>query len=407
MNRIFLIVAAVLFAVSSSMEAHAEKIICESRDKSSQFEVKESEPSSGNAAWRIAHFTHAPYRQRSVYTVYQTSRADKVLYVSEGNRKEARLELGIYNEKGEYPDAKLVSFIPGGGYQTTVMSCTLEGKISFVNQCADSRPEILGKKLVQAARDGDIEGVDNLLDCGAKPNFMSKNGCNALLATLDPACTGLADTWRPFPTSNVNELANVLLDRGALTDSQEKRTGETTVHKAVRFGAENDNRDILELLIGLEASINASDKNGKTPLMLAVLKHDLESIQILVEGGADIKLKDKRGKTAFDYANSTEFSEAKNFLVEPSQITTFQGNIQGECTPTSVTAKSGSLVRFVVKATADKMFRFTATQLDIDIMAEPGQTSAKNIRLDKKGEFEFTCGFHGANDSTRGVIKVE
>jgi len=405
-SKVTKVLTAVALTIPFTSSVQAEKIFCESPDKAFQFEVKENDPPAESAPWRIAHFNHPP-RQRSIYTVYQTSRADKVLYVSEGNRKQARLELGTFNPNGSYPEAKLVTHVAGGGFLTTPMSCAMEGNIRFVNQCVDSRPETLGKKLIRAAREADIESVENLVDCGANVNYVSANGCNALLATLDPTCTGASDDWRPFPASQVTELANLLLDRGALMDSSEKRSGETTVHKAVRFGADQNDRDLLQLLIGLEASINAPDKSGKTPLMLAVLKEDVDSVQILVEGGSDIKLKDRSGKTAYDYARATGQKEAMNFLVEPAQVVAFQGSEEGKCSPENVTVKSGSLVRFNLKAIPDKMFKLDSPQLGIDLMAERGTTVYKNIRLDRKGEFSFTCGFHGGNSPTRGIIKVE
>ena len=398
---------AVLLSLTHSGLAFAEKVYCETTDKTAQFEIKPNEPPAEEAAWRIAHFTRPPYRQRSVYTMYRTSRADRVLYVTEGNRKAARLDLGIYNLKGEYPEASLVTYVAGGGYRTTALSCSLDGKVKFVNNCSDTRKEVLGRKLIVAAREGDIERAEDLLECGADPNFVTAAGCNAVLASLDPTCGGAADSWRPFPADQVPELANLLLDKGAFIDSAETRSGEATMHKAVRFVAENHGLDFLTLLIGLEANINAQDKAGRTPLMLAVSSGNIDLIQALVEGGADIDLKDRRGRTAYQYAKASGFTEALNFLVAPSEVVTIQGNAEGGCSPESISVKQGSLVRFLLKAIPDKMFKLDAPKLDIDLMAERGSEVYKNVLIGAKGAFPFTCGFHGGNSATRGVIKVE
>lgn len=394
-------------ALTHSGSAFAEKVYCETADKTAQFEIKANDPPAEEASWRIAHFTRPPYRQRSVYTVYRTSRADRVLYVTEGNRKAGRLDLGTYNPKGEYPEASLVTYVAGGGYQTTALSCSLEGRIKFVNHCADTRKEVLGRKLIVAAREGDLERAEDLLECGADPNFVTTAGCNAVLASLDPTCGGAPDSWRPFPADQVPELANLLLDKGAFIDSAEARSGEATMHKAVRFVAENNGLDFLTLLIGLEANINAQDKAGRTPLMLAVSSGNIDLVQTLVEGGADIELKDKRGRTAYQYAKASGFTEALNFLVAPAQIITIQGNAEGGCSPDSVTVKQGSLIRVVLKAIPDKMFKLDAPKLDIDLMAERGSEVYKNVLMGTKGEFPFTCGFHGGSSATRGVIRVE
>lgn len=386
--------------------ARAENVFCESPDKLFQFEVRENDSPSEAADWRIAHFYQKQVRQKSIYTVYRTSRADRVLYVSEGNRKSARLDLGAYSANGEYPEASLITYVPGGGYLTTAMSCSLEGKVKFVNHCAGSRKEVLGKRLVVAAREGDVERAENLLECGADPNFVFA-GCNAVLASLDPACGGAPDSWRPFPADGVPELANLLLDRGALMDTQENRSGESTVHKAVRFVTENGHLDFLQLLIGLEASLNVQDKSGKTPLMLAVLKQDLDTVQALVEGGADIDLRDRSGRTAYAHAKSVGFKEALNFLVAPSEVITIQGNEEGKCTPENIAVKKGGIVRFVLKAIPDKMFKMESPKLDVDLMAERGSEIYKNVLLSVSGDYPFTCGFHGGNSPTRGVIKVK
>ncbi len=405
-NSIFTLNAIAMILLAGVSDARAEKVYCESDDKTAQFEIRENDPPAEDADWRIARFTRQPYKQTSIYTVERTSRAERVVYASQVNRKDARLDLGVYNVKGEYPEAKLVTYVAGGGFLTTPMTCNLEGKIKFVNDCADKRPAVLGKKMIIAAREGNTEKVENLLGCGAEANF-SLNGCNPLLASLDPTCGGAADSWRPFPASGVPELANLLLDSGALIDSQEARTGEATMHKAVRFTAENNELDFLSLLIGLEASVNSQDKRGRTPLMLAVMLENVDIVQALVEGGADISLRDRSGKTAYQYAKAQGFTEALNFLVAPSEIITLQGDDDGKCSPEVITLTSGNLVRFVLKATPEKMFKLDAPQLDLDLMAERGSEIYRNILLSRKGEFAFTCGFHGSNTPTRGKIIVK
>lgn len=386
---------------------HAETVFCESSDKKSEFEIKQPDYPADSAGWRIAHFTRPPYRQRSVYTVYQTSRNDRVLYVSEGNRAAARLDLGKYNPSGEYPSAKLTTYIAGGGFLVTSMSCELSGSIDFVNYCSDGKKAILSEKLILSAREGDIENVENLIDCGADPNFTGRKGCSPILATLDPICGGSPDSSRSFPINYVSEVANLLIDRGAYIDSVQKKTGEATIHKAVRYSMENGDVELLNLLIGLEADINAQDGTGKSPLMLATINENLEVIQALVEGGANIDLKDKKGRTALQYAKLGGFKQAYNFLSAPTQLVTIQGTDEGTCTPATISVKKGQLTRIVLKAIAGKMFKLTSPKLAIDLMAERGSEAYKNFVTDKKGQFPFTCGFHGGSAPTYGVINVE
>ena len=58
------------------------------------------------------------------------------------------------------------------------------------------------------------------------------------------------------------------------------------------------------------AVLNARDSRGRTPLMLAILRDDLDETKSLLDRGANARLKDRRGWTAMHYAvSSREISE--------------------------------------------------------------------------------------------------
>ena len=65
------------------------------------------------------------------------------------------------------------------------------------------------------------------------------------------------------------------------------------------------NRPIVELLLDHGADINIRDKDGKTALMLMYshsLNEDNDITRLLLERGADTNIRDKNGKTALMYA---------------------------------------------------------------------------------------------------------
>jgi ankyrin repeat protein len=57
----------------------------------------------------------------------------------------------------------------------------------------------------------------------------------------------------------------------------------------------------VKVLIDKGADVNAVDKKGTTPLMLAVKSNSIPKVEILLERGADIHLLDKKKKTAKSY----------------------------------------------------------------------------------------------------------
>ena len=58
---------------------------------------------------------------------------------------------------------------------------------------------------------------------------------------------------------------------------------------------------------------NFQDKDGKTPLIMAVIKGNKDIVRALVNIGADLNIKDNDNKTALDYAESNNFEEIKKY----------------------------------------------------------------------------------------------
>ena len=62
--------------------------------------------------------------------------------------------------------------------------------------------------------------------------------------------------------------------------------------------------EMVELLCSLGANIDAQANNGYTPLMNNAVEPDTEEVmEALLELGAKINVKDKKGRTAFDLSN--------------------------------------------------------------------------------------------------------
>jgi ankyrin repeat protein len=83
---------------------------------------------------------------------------------------------------------------------------------------------------------------------------------------------------------------------------------------ALHLAAAGDQPDITAALIRRKADLNRPDRQGCTPLMLAVESGSERSIVLLVERGADPKVKNKEGKTALDLAREKRLGNVVEYL---------------------------------------------------------------------------------------------
>ena len=116
------------------------------------------------------------------------------------------------------------------------------------------------------------------------------------------------------------EQAKQALDNGANVDSKNELSGETPLHRAAR----GKYYEIVKLLISNGADVNAMSPNGSTPIHYAVnsaskelgqLANEIgeqstnkntsgkQIVELLIAGGADLRIKNNNGMTALDLAD--------------------------------------------------------------------------------------------------------
>ena len=139
--------------------------------------------------------------------------------------------------------------------------------------------------LTQAARYGQVEVINLLLENGASVEAKDKLGRTAVLSAVQ---------------SRNAEAVGVLLAGGADVNARDSQQGTALQRAAGSFG----NQAMVEALIKAGADVNAADKNGQTPLMWAARWGDSERVQALVDGGAKVDLRDSKGMSALDYARN-------------------------------------------------------------------------------------------------------
>ena len=95
-----------------------------------------------------------------------------------------------------------------------------------------------------------------------------------------------------------NHIIRFIIENGADVNTKSAYGMETPIHRATMSG----NQEIVRLLWGCGADINAPRNGGETPLMIATKNLDLSMVYLLIRLGADVKVTDLNGQSASDLA---------------------------------------------------------------------------------------------------------
>jgi len=91
--------------------------------------------------------------------------------------------------------------------------------------------------------------------------------------------------------------------------------GWTPLHYAAACGAPNAPA-LVQFLLANHAYIDAESPNGSTPLMLAAQYGNPATVQLLVDEGADLDVRNERSLSAVDFAERRDNPDVRAFLVK-------------------------------------------------------------------------------------------
>jgi len=148
---------------------------------------------------------------------------------------------------------------------------------------------------------GTREQIDHLaqllIENGADVNIKDEYG-----GTLLMDCSNQQDN---------SYLASSLLDHGAEIEAVNE-----DLRTPLMVACENGRPNMTRLLVSRGAQVNKVDRYGRTAIILAILDgyNTMEILQILLDAGAEINIRDEDDRSALDYARDNN-DEVEQFLI--------------------------------------------------------------------------------------------
>lgn len=154
--------------------------------------------------------------------------------------------------------------------------------------------ESTGRFEYTAAKNGNLEALQKIIELSKKGNLVDKNGNNLLFYAID----GENTTMIPY-----------LVREGARINST-NNLGESPLFYALNKGSSS----MALALIEKGANVNFVGSEGNFLLHSAVRKGDLEMTKILAQSGAELNVKDMDGTTPLKLARKLKQKSIKKYL---------------------------------------------------------------------------------------------
>lgn len=208
----------------------------------------------------------------------------------------------------------LLILLTGCATKTALMRAVEEGNVAALEALLSKDAKVNARDkhgetaLMYAAHDGHIEIVRRLLSNGADVNVRSYNGSTAL---MQAAGEGHIEVVGILLANGADINANNDVRKWVKMDWNYRVLGETlhggtALMRAVYMG----HIEVVRVLLGHDADVNARDKNGNTSLICAVISGQTEAARVLLAHGADFDA------ATIEYAEKQGLNEVAHLLRE-------------------------------------------------------------------------------------------
>ncbi|KAH6762808.1 hypothetical protein C2S52_020241 [Perilla frutescens var. hirtella] len=182
----------------------------------------------------------------------------------------------------------------------------------------DARSKDGRTALYRAAANGDRPVVEMLLGAGADPTIGDVDHCRSAIGVArDKGHKDIVQVLERgeavLHAARRGELDALesLLEKGANINFCDQH-GLTALHVAAIKG----NKDVVMMLVEFGASVEWQDAEGHTPLHLAVEGGSIETVEVLICRGSNVNARTKKGTTPLSISKLMEYEDITKILMD-------------------------------------------------------------------------------------------
>lgn len=146
-------------------------------------------------------------------------------------------------------------------------------------------------------QDSNGDTLLHMVKSGDMAKLLLKNGINAAVQNND-GLTALGKFFERVYLNNIEKIVTALINNGVDINAAAYYDESPVIKIANNAATLSTNIEQMEYLVKLGADINIKNKQGYTPLMLAVMKSNIDMVRVLLDAGADTTLLDDNGRNA-------------------------------------------------------------------------------------------------------------